>query len=89
MLYSGSFFSWLSPSLYHGRLAGLNIAPTFECWLVGLVQGEAFEAMEVDLVIKSGADDLDLDAQTVKRLLVAATARGGKFKAVDGLVTVR
>jgi hypothetical protein len=61
----------------------------FQTWLIDTLESECFNAMMLDEIIDAARKDILLERVTVLQLLVAATARGGKFKSVDGLVTVR
>jgi hypothetical protein len=89
LLRSQSLWSWLLLKSLGAVGWHMVKESLFETWLTQALSSAEYNALEVDLVLKSAVEELRLDLQTAKRILVTVTARGGKFKSVDGLITIR
>lgn len=87
---SSRSFSWWRWWRSSGEDGFIGVSESrFEAWLMDILQGEAFSALEVRMVVERAVDDLELERGDAVRLLLRVTRIGGLYKSVDGLVSFR
>jgi hypothetical protein len=86
---SRSLSLWLSERRSGGALSFMGNESRFENWLSGVLLATDYQCMSLGLVIEGAQNDLHLERQEVIRLLIKATSARGKFKSLDGMISVR
>ena len=86
---SQSLSSWLSLKNLGAVGFGMAKERHFEIWLINELVISDFGALEVDLVIHRAMQDLELDQDTVKRILAKQTSARGAFVSDGQIVTLR
>jgi hypothetical protein len=86
---SQSLSSWLSSRSSIALGFGKAKLSLFEVWLLAQLDISDFNAQSMSSVLGSGVEELHIDGEQVRRLLISATRRGGKFRSDEGIITIR